>query len=73
MRGETEKVNRLLPNIPMSNITEIRRGCPRSEMVKVKDCGIVVNESELQAWYNVHFRTNSLGKGMNPLILPVMG
>ena len=44
--------------------TQIYWGCPR---------GIVVNEFELQSRYYVHFRTNTLGKGMNPLILPAMG
>ena len=48
-------------------------GCPRGVMVKVMDCGIVISEFELQSHYVVHFRTNTLGKGMNPLILPAMG
>ena len=33
-------------------------------MVKSLDCGIVVNEFELQLHYYVHFRTNTLGKDM---------
>ena len=49
------------------------RGCPRGLMVKAMDCGIVVSEFELQLRYYVHFRENTLGKGMSPLILPVMG
>ena len=48
-------------------------GCPRGVMVKAMDCGIVVREFVLQSRYYVHFRTNTLGKGMNPLILPAMG
>ena len=44
--------------------------CPHSVMVKVLDCGIVVSEFELQSHYYVHFRTNTIGKGMNPLIPP---
>ena len=48
-------------------------GCPRGVIVKALDCGIVVNEFELQSRDNVHFKTNSLGKGMKPLILPAMG
>ena len=44
-------------------------GCPRGVMVKAMDCGIVVREFVLQ----FHFRENTLGKGMNPLILPAMG
>ena len=42
-------------------------------MAKAMDCGIVVNEFELQLRYYVHFRMNTLGKGMNPFILPAMG
>ena len=42
-------------------------------MFKAMDCGIVVSEFELQLRYYVHFRANTLGKGMNPLILPAMG
>ena len=49
------------------------RGCPRGVMVKAMDCGIVVREFVLQSRYYVHFRANTLGKDMNPLILPAMG
>ena len=49
------------------------KGCPRGVIVKVMDCGIVVREFILQSRYYVHFRANTLGKGMNPLILPAMG
>ena len=49
------------------------RGCPHGVMVKVMDCGIVVSELVFQSRYYVHFWTNTLGKGMNPLILPAMG
>ena len=48
-------------------------GCPRAVMVKAMDCEIVVSEFELQLHYYDHFRTNTLVKGMNPLILPAMG
>ena len=41
-------------------------------VVKAIDCGIVVREFVLQSRYYVHFRANTLGKGMNPLILPAM-
>ena len=57
---------------PRSN-HEQHWGCPRGVMVKAMDCGIVVNEFVLQSQYYVHFRANTLGKGMNPLILPAMG
>ena len=50
-----------------------RAGCPRGVMVKAMDYGIVVREFVLQSRYYVHFRANTLGKGMNPLILPAMG
>ena len=49
--------------------TYLRR-CPRGVMVKAMNCGIVVREFVLQSRYYVHFRANTLGKGMNPLILP---
>ena len=42
-------------------------------MVKALECKIVVGEFELQSHYYVHFPTNSIGKGMNPLNLPAMG
>ena len=51
----------------------LQGGCPRSVMVKAMDCGIEVSEFALQSCYYVHFRANTLGKGMNPLILPAMG
>ena len=41
--------------------------------VKAMYFWIVVNEFELQSRYYVHFRKNTLGKGMNPLILSAMG
>ena len=56
-----------------SNYSPSQRGCPRGVMVKAIDCGIVVREFVLQSRYYVHFRANTLGKGMNPLILPAMG
>ena len=48
-------------------------GSPRGVMVKAMDYGIVVREFVLQSHYYVHFRANTAGKGMNPLILPAMG
>ena len=48
-------------------------GCLRGVMVKVMDCGIVVREFVLQSRHYVYFWANTLGKGMNPLILPAMG
>ena len=49
------------------------RCCPRCVFVKALDCGIVVSKFVLQSHYYVHFQTNTLGKDMNPLIVPVMG
>ena len=49
------------------------RGGPRGVMIKAMDCRIVVSEFVFQLRYYVHFRANTLGKGMNPLILPAMG
>ena len=48
-------------------------GCPRGVMITATDCRIVVREFILQSRYYVHFRAKTLGKGMNPLILPGMG
>ena len=39
-------------------------------MVKALEYGIVVSEFELQSRYYVHFRTNTLAKGMNPAYPP---
>ena len=50
--------------------SRVSSGCPRGVMVKAMNCGIVVREFVLQSRYYVHFRANTLGKGMNPLILP---
>ncbi len=45
-------------------------GVSRGVMVKAMVCEIVAREFELQSRYYVHFRTNTLGKGMNPLYPP---
>ena len=50
-----------------------KRGCLRGVMVKAMDCRIVVSEFVLQSHYYVHFRANTLGKGMTPLIFPAIG
>ena len=65
----------LLPGPLLSGVVKLDKGGgrPRGEMVKVMDCGIVVREFVLQSRYYVHFRASSLGKGMNPLILPAIG
>ena len=50
-----------------------RGGCPRGVMVKAMDYEIVVSKFIIQSRYYIHFQTNTLGKGMNPLILPARG
>ena len=47
--------------------------CSRHVMIKAMNWACVVSEFVLQSRYYVHFRANTLGKGMNPLILPAMG
>ena len=54
-------------------LNSLRGGGPCGVMVKAMDCGIVVSEFELQSRDYVHFRANTFGKGMKPLILPAMG
>ena len=61
-----KKINHFVCIRVTVNATYSIYGCPRGVMVKAMNCGIVV----LQSRYYVHFRANTLGKGMNPLILP---
>ena len=49
------------------------RGCSRGVMVNALYCEIVECEFELQWYCYIHFWTNTLGKDMNPFILPAMG
>ena len=53
-------------------IKKVSWECPRGVMVKEMASGVVVREFVLQSRYYVHFRANTLGKGMNPLILLAM-
>ena len=63
-----------MANVPLRNRILLKLGeWPRGVMVKAMDCGIVISEFELQSRFYVHFRTNTIGKGMNPLIRPAMG
>ena len=60
----------LVVYIPLVRMIKFKLwGCPRGVMVKAMDCRIVVREFVLQSRYYVHFRANTFGKGMNPLIL----
>ena len=51
---------------PQSSKNQRGGGGPRGVMVKAMDCGIVVREFVLQSRYTIHFRANTLGKGMKP-------
>ena len=42
-------------------------------MVKAMDCGIIVSEYVLPLCNYVYFRANTIGKGVNHLILPAVG
>ena len=46
---------------------------PYNAVVNVCDHDIVVSEFEFQSCYYIHFRTNTLGKGMDILTPPTMG
>ena len=70
---QKQKKNTRAKNIYIHLHTQKYRGCHRVVMVKVMNCGIVVSDFVLQSSYYVHFRANTLAKGMNPLILPAMG
>ena len=60
----------LLANTPTQDESV---GCPHGVIVKAMDCRIIVSEFVLHWHYYAHFQTNTLGKGMNPLILLSMG
>ena len=57
----------------MGNNEKSLRACPHGVMAKALDFRIVVCEFELQSRHYIHFWANTLGKDMNPLILPSMG
>ena len=46
---------------------------PRGSVVKELDCSLDVTEFELKSRYYVQFWTITLGKGMDPFMLPAMG
>ena len=43
---------------------------PHDVVANMLDCDIIVNKFKLHSCYYVHFQANTLGKGMNILILP---
>ena len=67
---ENEKKNTwtLLGELKKPWNIKVTRGSPPGVMVKAMDSGIVVSEFKLQSSYYINFRTNILGKSMNPLI-----
>ena len=48
-------------------------GSPHGVVINMQDCNIIESEFELQLNFYVHFQTNTLGKGMNPLIPATIG
>ena len=40
----------------------------QTAVANVLDCNIIESRFKLQLCYHIHFQTNTLGKGMNPLI-----
>ena len=65
-RGEVDKLQ-------LDSDVRTLVGCPHGVMVKALDCEMLLSEFELQLCYYIYFRTNTLEKVMNPLILPAMG
>ena len=48
-------------------------GLPRGVVAHVLDFNLEVSEFELKLHYYDHFRINTFGKGMNPLVHVAMG
>ena len=44
----------------------------RDVVANMLDSDIVVNEFKLHSRYYIHFKTNTFGKGLKPLIFPVV-
>ena len=53
-----------------SKIYEV--GSPHDLMTNMLHCDLEVNKFEIHLHYYIHFGTNSFGKGMNSLFLPVI-
>ena len=49
-------------------VTLVFRGSSHCVMADMMHCEIRVDEFQLLSCYSIHFQTNILGKGMNPLI-----
>ena len=54
-------------------IISMKTGYGGGVMVRAMDCEIVISEFVFQSRYYVYSQANTLGKVMNPLILPDMG
>ena len=60
-------------SISLVYLPKYHRGVsPRGVVANVFNCHIVVSKFELQSRYYAHFRTNTLEKGINPLIPPAI-
>ena len=55
----------------MCNKIKSKWGSPRNVVTIVLNYDLEVSKFEMQSRHYVHFRTNTLGKGMNPLILGI--
>ena len=67
-----QKIYFLYTIISRHLLLKINEGCPRGVLVKPLDYRIVLSDFELQSCYYMHFRTNTLGKGIDTLVLPSM-
>ena len=52
---------------------KISEGDSPNVVANVRNCCIVVCEFEFQLSYFIYYKNNTCAKGMNPLILTVMG
>ena len=72
LKSNHEELSRIISYFLSFSIS-CEEGCLCGVMVKAMDCEIVVGEFRLQSSYCIHFQINTLGKGINPLILLAMG
>ena len=70
MKQECDTIKNVLnnENILFQHLV-IGVGSPHEVLTNALNCDIVLSDFELQLSYNVHLRTNTLGKGMNTRIL----
>ena len=72
MQKIKQKKTTTSPQKPQINITKNTKIILLATVQKMYNGILNYFEFELQSRYYVHFRANTLGKGMNPLILPAM-